>query len=483
MTVSLPVLPALRWTPGGGYSLDAPRVEASLRDGATGFILFGGSAQAAREASEALSARAGRPLLLGADLERGAGQQFQGATPLPPLGALGALGDLQVLHDAGALTGREALAVGVPWVFAPVADLALEPDNPIVGTRALGREPGAVGAQVAAWIDGCLSVGALPCAKHFPGHGRTRTDSHATLPVVEAPREELLATDVAPFREAIRAGVPSLMTAHVAYPALDPSARPATRSGPVVEGLLREAMGFHGVVVTDALIMEGAGDGETAVVEALAAGVDLLLYPPEELSVAHVLQRAREGGALEPRALGRSRERVARLMARLPTVPGEPRWGTREDRDRSLGWALRTLTFRGPAPAPPMRVRLTVVDDDLGGPYPPPSRETFPATLRAHGVEMGGDGAGDGLEILAVHAEPRAWKGRAGLSEVSCGRVEGWVRERAGAAALVVAFGGPRLLEEIPQGVSVLLAWGGEPLMQEAAARHLAGAPPPEGAP
>lgn len=478
-----PTVPALRWSESAGYALDTPRVEAALAAGAAGFILFGGTAEAATAAAGELQRRAGRRLLLGADLERGAGQQFPGATPLPPLAALGVLGDLDVIRQAAALTAREACALGVPWIFAPVADLAVEAENPIVATRALGAHAPTVAAQVAAWVEGCVAGGGIPCLKHFPGHGRTRQDSHAVLPVVDASRDVLEATDLLPFRRGIEAGAPSVMTAHVAYPALDASGVPATRSRPIITGLLRDGMGFGGVVVTDALIMEGAGRGEAAVEGALAAGVDLLLYPPETVAVEEVVRRALAAGRLHPGEMAASRARVEALVTRLGVgAPGE--WGAEEDRRRVLGWAARSLVFSGPPLAAAPSVTLTVVDDDLGGPYPAHSREPFLRTVRREGLavaEPGVVGAGTGpgaVPLLCVYAEPRAWKGRAGLSAEARDRVRAWAATLPagpeGAGGLIVVFGGPRVASDIPDGVPALLAWGGEPLMQEAAALWLA---------
>ncbi|HSG49830.1 MAG TPA: glycoside hydrolase family 3 N-terminal domain-containing protein, partial [Longimicrobiales bacterium] len=471
-----PAVPALRWSQGEGYGLDAPRVRAALEEGSAGFILFGGTADAAREAARELIGRAGRPLLLGADLERGAGQQFHGATPLPPLAALGALGDPGVIRQAAALTAREACALGVPWIFAPVADLAVEPDNPIVATRALGADPPTVGEQVAAWVEGCMSAGGIPCVKHFPGHGRTREDSHAALPVVDASRELLESTDLVPFRRGIQAGAPSVMTAHVAYPALDPSGLPATRSRAILTGLLRGRMGFGGVVVTDALIMEGAGRGQAALEEALAAGVDLLLYPPEDAAVGEAVGRALEAGRLDPADWAASRARVEAVAAGLPAAQGG--WGAEADRLQARAWASRVLVPPRDRLTPGVSVDLTVVDDDLGGPYPPPSRETFPLVLRRGGLLESGDGPA--LPVLAVFGEPRAWKGRAGLSARARDRAAAWAASLPagprGAGGLVVIFGGPRVSADAPGGVPTLLAWGGEPLMQEAAAGWLVAA-------
>src|SRR5690606_534801 len=140
-------------------------------------------------------ARFPHPLLIGSDLERGAGQQFSGATLLPPPAALAAIDDTAVAFEAGRITAAEASSLGVNWVIAPVADLDVESRNPIVGTRSFGSDSVAVASLVAAWVEGCGSGGAIACPKHFPGHGRTTVDSHVKRPLVWWPREILLSTD------------------------------------------------------------------------------------------------------------------------------------------------------------------------------------------------------------------------------------------------------------------------------------------------
>ncbi|HEY8468735.1 MAG TPA: glycoside hydrolase family 3 N-terminal domain-containing protein [Longimicrobiales bacterium] len=472
------LFPALRWSERTGFDHEARRIDEALRMGVGGFIVFGGDAGAVRELTASLRQRSREPLLIGADLERGAGQQFRGATPLPPAAALAELDDLEVTRRAGELTAQEARALGVNWVYAPVADLDLEPRNPIVGTRSFGSDPARAAAHVTAWIEGCRAGGALSCAKHFPGHGRTIADSHAQLPVVMTSRQGL-EKDLAPFRAAIRAGVDSVMTAHVAFPALDASGAPATLSEPIVQELLRGELGFDGAVVTDALIMagvlEGGGGAENAAVRAVAAGCDALLYPEDPAAVASALDAAL--GERLPRArVEAAAARIDRLAERAAQIGAGPaECGRPEDRAWAVGIAERALRMvRGTPPRLPASVDLVVVDDDIGGPYPPPSRDAFPAALRAAGieaVEVAEPGPGRPA-LVAVYADIRGWKGRAGLSD----RAISSIATILGAAsdATVVLFGHPRLADELPdRAARVLAAWGGEPLMQEAAARWL----------
>lgn len=486
------LFPALRWGDDTGFEHEAAAIDRALRLGVGGFIIFGGEATAVRELVVELRRRSEQPLLIGADLERGAGQQFRGATSLPPVAGLGALGDLEATRRAGELTAREARLLGVDWVYAPVADLDIEPRNPIVGSRAFGGDPERVAAQVVAWIEGCRAGGALSCAKHFPGHGRTLSDSHLGLPLVDAARD-LLEADLLPFRKAVRAGVDGIMTAHVAYPALDPSGTPATLSPLIVQGLLRGELGFRGLAVTDAMIMEGLledGQGEAAAaVRAVAAGCDVLLYPRDPEGVAAALEAALGGALPEERAaeaLGRiatAVERVAMAAERVTTVPsatpGEGAgWGREADREWAEELALRTIQVARGRPSwdPARGVDLLTVDDDLGGPYPPPSRAALASTLRAADIEVrevpeaGEPRPGRSL-VVALYADIRGWKGRPGLSARAA---EAVARATAGREdAVVVLFGHQRLASEVPGPAAVVAAWGGEALMQRAAARWL----------
>src|SRR5204862_748860 len=260
----------------------------------------------------ALRDTAGRALLLGSDFERGPGQQVKGLTELPPPAALGYLNDLDATHACGQITGAEAQSVGLNWVFAPVCDLDIEPKNPIVQTRSFGADPQRVGAHAAAWIKGCQEHDVIACAKHFPGHGRTTTDSHEGVPVVQAPAGELQQTDVAPFVEAVKAGVGSVMPGFVAYPDWDPSGAAAGFS-PVILHYLRNTVGFDGLVVTDAFIMGGAtaaAPESQAAVAAVNAGCDMLLYPTDWAGVVRSLEqvsseRAEEGLARYEQAVQR----------------------------------------------------------------------------------------------------------------------------------------------------------------------------------
>jgi beta-glucosidase len=336
-----------------------------------------------------------------------------------------------------------------------------------VQTRAFGSDPQRVATMVRSWIEGCQAAGALACAKHFPGHGRTTVDSHVTLPVVDARRDTLESTDLVPFGVAVEAGVASLMTAHVAFPALDAEARPATVS-PGILGDLRRRLLFDGLVVTDALIMDGALSGRResdAAVEAVRAGVDVLLYPNDPRRVRDALDQAVGVGTLPRERLAEALARYDRALAKAtqPTPPVTR--GPFESADALADALLGQGMLRGSAPRLEGPIDLVVVDDDLGGPYPPGRSDYLAAAL---GPELVGRYTG-GSRVVLIFAEPRGWKGRSGFGPDA----REALAHSAPGAELIVLFGHPRLADEIPSDAPVLLAWHRQRLMQEAVARWL----------
>ncbi|GDY53827.1 hypothetical protein SVIO_044500 [Streptomyces violaceusniger] len=229
------------------------------------------------------------PVLLSTDQEYGTVARVGApATLFPGAMALGAGGSAADARTAARTAGAELAALGIRQDYAPIADVNVDPANPVIGVRSFGADPKAVARMVAAQVAGYQSAGVAATAKHFPGHGDTSVDSHVGLPRITHSRKEWERLDAPPFRAAIEAGIDSIMTAHLLFPALDPADDPATLSRPILTGVLREELGYDGVVVTDSLGMEGVrkkyGDDRVPVL-ALKAGVDQLLNPPS-LSLA-----------------------------------------------------------------------------------------------------------------------------------------------------------------------------------------------------
>jgi beta-N-acetylhexosaminidase len=244
------------------------------------------------------------PLLVSGDFERGASMRVEGTTVFPHAMAFGAAGNPDYSRYEGEITAREARALGVQWIYYPVADVNNNPDNPIINIRSFGENPEAVAAQVKAFIEGVHADKknyALSTVKHFPGHGDTAVDTHMSLATITADRDRLNRVELIPFDAAIKAGVDSVMTAHLAVPALSAADLPATLSTAILTDLLKKDLNFKGLVVTDALEMGGIvksfSTGEASV-RALEAGADVLLMPTDPDAVIKAVTAAVQSGRL-----------------------------------------------------------------------------------------------------------------------------------------------------------------------------------------
>src|SRR3954449_3156851 len=263
------------------------------------------------------------PLLFAADFERGVAIRLMGATNFPHAMAFGADGKLDDAERFGRITAEESRAIGVHWNFFPDADVNSNPANPIINTRSFGEDPKQVGDLVTAYIKGAHQGGMLTTVKHFPGHGDTATDSHLGVASVSGDRARLDSVELPPFRQAIAAGVDSVMVAHVTVPALDPDPNHvATISPAVVSDLLQKQLGFQGLVVTDALDMAGltklfANDVGRAAVEAFKAGNDLLIIPADLGASYQAMMKAVVSGEIPQNRLDASVLKILKIKASL----------------------------------------------------------------------------------------------------------------------------------------------------------------------
>ncbi|MDQ6781737.1 MAG: glycoside hydrolase family 3 protein, partial [Candidatus Eremiobacteraeota bacterium] len=273
----------------------------------------------------AQAARRGAPgPLIAVDQEGGTVSRLSGiGTTTPSAMALGATGDPMATHSMYGIIGRELSALGFNCDFAPVADVNNDAANPVIGIRAFGEQPAQVAQHVAAAVRGLHAAGIAATAKHFPGHGDTTVDSHHALPEIAHDLERLRTIELPPFRAAIEAGVDAIMTAHILFPALAGDGAPATLSRPVLTGLLRQELGFEGVICTDCMEMHAIESGfapERSAVMAVAAGADLVLFSHQSAKLRtalQALQRALDEGELDPAQLEDSLRRVERLRARV----------------------------------------------------------------------------------------------------------------------------------------------------------------------
>lgn len=263
------------------------------------------------------------PLIAAADFERGASMRVAGTAKYPHLMAYGAANDPQLTRALGAATAREARALGIHWVFAPDADVNNNPENPIINIRSFGEDPQLVARHVTAFIEGAHSdphSRVLVTAKHFPGHGDTNIDTHMGLASLNVDRARMDAVELVPFKAAVSAGVDSIMTAHMAVPAVEPDPIPATVSQKVLTGIIREDMQYKGLIVTDAMDMHGLSKefspGEAAV-RALEAGVDVLLMPTDPDAVVKAVLAAVKQKRLTEKRINDSVLRILMAKARV----------------------------------------------------------------------------------------------------------------------------------------------------------------------
>jgi len=286
-----------------------------------GLLLFNGG-PATKAALDRLQDITKTPLLVASDIERGVGQQVKGYTLFPHAMAFEKLGPnaTAMVGEYARALAAEARDAGIHITFGPVADVNTNPKNPIIATRAYSETPARAAELTAAYVQAAEAAGLLTTAKHFPGHGDTHQDSHDSLPIVPRSRVELAACELVPFQAAIDAGCSLVMTAHVAFPAIDTSGVPATLSSVLLKDLLRNDMGFRGVVCSDSLLMAGVRDRfaseEEMALATLTAGVDLLLDLRGPTKVVDFLGDCVDNGRLDRQRVDEAFSRVWALKQR-----------------------------------------------------------------------------------------------------------------------------------------------------------------------
>ncbi|PRY01533.1 glycoside hydrolase family 3 protein [Allonocardiopsis opalescens] len=429
------------------------------------------------------AASAGAPLLLGVDQEQGLVARLGSiVTEFPDAMAIGATGSTDDAATLGRITGTELRALGINTDFVPVGDVNVNPDNPVIGIRSFGADPEAVSAMVAAEVGAFRQAGVATSVKHFPGHGDTATDSHTGLPVIETGRADWEATDLPPFRAAIEAGTDMVMVGHLSMPALDDSGDPATLSEPIVTGVLREELGFEGVVVTDALNMEAVreshGDGEVAV-RALEAGVDLLLMPPDLDLAYNALLTAVEEERISSERLEESVRRVLELKARLGLFPEQA-----AESGADAPAEIRSQESLAAAQGVADRSVTLLRNDEVDGAPVLPAAEGATVHVSGSGAETLAAALGEsGVEVVT--------EGPAGadLAVVGTNGARGDAEQRAAVAALVdtgtpvvaVAVGTPYDVAALPGIAGYLATYSGQEVSLRAAARVITGEVAPSG--
>ena len=452
-----------------GFWFDKSSEEEALalaREGVGGFCLYGGTRTKVATLTRKLRASSPLPrILIAADYEDGLGRWLPDAELLPSNLALGATQDESLAFEKGFITAREALSIGVDWVFAPVVDLADNPQNPIVNTRSFGRNPQLVTRLARAFIKGLRQGGALNCLKHFPGHGNTTTDSHLAMPVVAQTARQLQSTALLPFEQLLPVA-DSVMVGHLLLPALDDK-NPASLSKTVIHTLLQQSLGFSRCVCTDALLMKALGDEKQAALQALDAGAHILLVPQNPMELIQFLRTQVFPDELLKRAQHILNELCAQAEELAATAQKTPYFA----QDFSLRCARKALVPLGhfPPVEPGDIVHLLEVGNDENF-----SAVPFVDTLRAYGIiteDFTPSCQADTLIIL-FWRRYKPFSGKIGLTAQELSFVNKATQNVK--RTLLICFANPWAAKEVnTQGQ--LLAFSPAPVFQQAAAECVMG--------
>ncbi len=472
--------------------------------GVGGVLVRGGNPNEVAALTNELQRLARVPLLVSADYERGLRMQMKHGTPFTTNMALGATGDTEAAYRQGKVIAEEARAIGVNWLYGPVADINNNPDNPVINIRSFGEDPRRVAEFVAAMVRGIRDGGALATAKHFPGHGDTAVDTHIGMAAIRADRARLERVELVPFRAAIGAGVDSVMTAHVALPDVAGDSLPSTLSPRMTDGLLRGELKYDGIVVTDSLgmgaITRGYPGGEAAV-RAIKAGADVALTPPDPKAAVDALEVAVKGGQLTEERIDESVRRLLAAKYRLglarqrfvnPAAVNRvvERPENVREAQRVAEASMTLLRNRGDVlPLDPARSASTLVvvvaadDDEEEG------RVFIPQVQRrakgARVLRIGPRAAAAEHEaalaeaqkaervVVAAFVKRAASKGTVALPEAQAELVRKLVATKKPLA--VVAFAGPYLIRQFEDVPAYMVAYAIEEVAQAAAARAIFG--------
>lgn len=464
-----------------------------------GVVVFSSEVESLPRLLNRLQSQAEVPLLVSADMERSIGFRIaSGPVSLPYAMAIGATRSTEAARFAGRLTAREGRALGIHQALAPVVDVNVNPANPVIHVRSYGEDPDLVASLAAAYVEGVHEGGLLATAKHFPGHGDTTVDSHLALPTIAADRERLDAVELAPFRRVIAAGVDAVMAGHLAVPSLDGSEAPATLSPAVIDGLLRREMGFDGLILTDAMEMDGVGGtwSGAAAVRAVAAGADMVLLPPDPAVAIRSIVRAVAEGEITEDRLDRSVARILETKARLglhrrrlvdldavSRGVADP-----EDVERALDVARGSITVvKNDGGVLPLRadrplrlLHLTLASDltsrELGEvPEEELEARRIETSSRLLGREVSPETVDEIVEEASgsTHVLITALIRPGGLAPAQARLVERLAS--AGRPVILVSFGSPYLLTELPEVPVYVAAYGAASASQKAAVGALFG--------
>jgi len=427
-----------------------------VKKGIGGFILFGGKKDEVKGFVTNLQSITEIPLFIASDIERGVGQQIEGATRFPCQMAVAAAinrdrdEDMTILHDAIRAIAIEAVDTGINMPLIPVLDVNRDPDNPIICTRAFSDKPEEVARFGELYIKILEGAGLICCAKHFPGHGDTAVDSHISLPVITKSLKALQDTDLFPFTEAIKAGVCSIMVGHLAIPAID--TLPASLSEKIITGLLREEMGYKGLILTDALNMSALKEIGNVPGKCVQAGVDILLHPADADAAVDDLKRAVSSGELEERKIDTAVDRILRFKDRIDARHAVPQQDANAAELSQLIFHRSVTLVKDTQSLLPLKDMHNVCLVCAGD-----TKELSVAPFVNAGVRRPGsygEIADGSTVILAIFTNVAAWKGSSGISKREVSYMQELVKR---SRSVVISFGSPYVLRHFT-GAGALIA-------------------------
>jgi beta-glucosidase len=478
------LIPELRWDQHLAFSHLSESIDDLLEIGVGGFLIRGGTKDDVAALTGELHRRSGVPLLIAADVPRGAGGAFDGLTGLPPAAALAALRDDDVVRRAARITARDLRGVGVNWALGPRADLANELRNPFLGVDAFSADAQRVAEWLVAWSDACQAEGVLATAMHFPGVGRALDDPALTASAVREPRDVMWGSDLVPFRALTDSGVATLLAAQVSYPRLDASGAPAARSALLMRDWLRGELQFEGLIVSDVFSPSASAGGVPegqAAAAAITAGADLVLAPADLDAVLDGIESVIRAGLLSDDDL-EDRLRRRAFWAHWGR-PGTGRDVTLDD----LLWARQiadtvTHVVRGTPANAGTSFDVLLVDDAVASPLVrdaavrlAPMLGVFRAVERTVRVVSTVDASSTAPLVVVVITGAESGRGSPQLSDGAHRRVAEVAAQarQARRAMHVVLLGPPHLAAVMAEAPNVLCAWSADRAMQEAAARRL----------
>ena len=448
-----------------------------IEKGIGGFILFGGEKSGIKEFIRKMQQLSEIPLFISSDIERGLGQQIRGCIDFPCQMAVASAidknnpEDISILSEALKEIALEAKNIGINMPLIPVLDVNQNPDNPIICTRAFSDDPEQVAWFGSMYIKILENSGLLSCGKHFPGHGDTSLDSHIQLPVIDKSYEALMDTDIIPFKNAVKAGVSSIMVGHLTIPVLD--SKPASLSEKVIGKLLREELGFHGLVLTDALNMHALREKENASVECIKAGADILLHPDDADLTVQELKLAIESKDISEEQIDTAITRI--LQAKEKMIKGDEAvfYSSKKLQRLSLQITEGSITLVKNKPGLLPISDLENVHMVLAGDGQYFEHSSFRKFFHDVSILEDNFTIDNKILIFPVFTSVAAWKGSSGIDEAAKNRINEMIKMAKN--SIVISFGSPYILRHFRNADILIAAYEATAQAEEAVIKCLEG--------